>query len=426
MILATICISFLILLLIGFPIGIATAIASVIGLMVDPSLPSLVMAQKVFTATDSFALMAIPFFMLGGQIMERAGITDALVDLGKALVGHIRGGIAHAVVVSGVLMAGISGSQNADAAAIGAITLPALKKEGFSGGFAVSLVSAAGGLGPIIPPSIVMVIYCTTAGNLSIGRMFMAGIVPGLILAAGYMALAYIYAVKRDMPRTKFAGWKAVFKTFIKSIPALLMPLIIIGGILTGVVTATEAGVLSVVYGLIYGFITRRLTLKMLKECLVNAVINTCGPMGIIMMCGLMGYLLIRQNLATVIQTFIMGISSSPIVFYMILAVILLIAGMFIDGTATLLLLVPVLMPIAKEMNLDPLHFSMVFLIALQTGGLTPPVGPLLFITATIGKVPLHECVKPVIPFIAWMMVVCVLIMFFPAIVTVVPNFFGA
>ncbi len=425
MILTTIAISFLVMLFLGFPIAMATAIAGVVGLIIDPSLPSLVMAQKIFSATDSFALMAIPFFMLGGQLMEVTGITDELVKFAKSIVGHIRGGLAHTVIVSGVLMAGISGSQNADAAAIGAITLPALKRDGYDGGFAVSVVAAAGGLGPIIPPSIIMVIYCTTAGNLSIGRMFMAGVLPGLILAFGYMAIAYVYALRHNMHPTKFVGLRAVGKAFLGSIWALLMPVIIIGGILSGIVTATEAGVLACVYGLLYGLFTRRLNLKTIRDCLVNAVINTCGPMSIIMMCSLLGYLLIRQNLAGIIQAFVMSISSSPVVFYLILMVILVIAGMFIDGTATLLLLVPVLTPMIKVLGLNELHFGMVFLLALQTGGLTPPVGVLLFIVSSIGKVPLHECIRPIIPFILWMIIVVVAIIFIPGIVQIVPHLFG-
>jgi C4-dicarboxylate transporter DctM subunit len=416
--------TFFALLFIGFPIAMAMGCAALLGIVLDPGIGEIVIAQKIYSANDSFALMAVPFFMLGGQIMEHTGITTELVNLSKKLVGFLRGGMAYTTIVTGMLMAGISGSANADAAAIGSITLAPMRKDGWDDGMAVSVVAAAGGLGPIIPPSIAMVIYCNLTG-LSVGRMFVAGYFPGLLLGIGYMVIAGIYAKKHNMQRTQFEGWNPLWYTFRKAIWALIMPMIIIGGILTGIFTATEAGVFAAVYGIFYGICTKTLNFKTFWECAYNAVLNSAGPMAIIVMANVLGYMLTRNNLANIIADFVTSISSSYIVFYLMLTVLLLIAGMFIDGTATMLMLIPVLMPIAHALGCNELHFAMVFMLALQTGGLTPPVGALLFIVSSVGGVPLRKCVNPIIPFVCIMLLVTILIIFIPQIVTFLPGLLG-
>ena len=414
-------VAFFIFLIIGFPIAMAMGISSMIALIVDTGIPNLVIAQKLFTAADSFALMAVPFFMLAGQIMEKTGITDELVKFANTLIGHLRGGLAYTVTLSGILMAGISGSANADSAALAAITLPAMKKDGYSGGFSVSIISAAGGLGPIIPPSIAMIIYANLT-NISIGKLFLAGYMPGILLAAGYMVIAGLYARKHNIPKTEFQGLSSIWKSFKTAVWALIMPIIIIGGILTGVFTATESGVIAVLYGIAYGFITKKLNIKNLRDCFLKSVVISAGPMSIIIMANLLGYLLTRENLSNILANIIIPLSTSPVVFYMIIMVVLLIAGMFLDGMATMLILVPVLLPMIPVLGLDPLHFAMVFMLSLLTGGITPPVGALLIIVSSIGGVPLKECIKPILPFIGIMLLCVIVIIFVPEIVTFIPG----
>ncbi len=414
-------VAFFILLFAGFPIAMAMGISSMIALIVDTGVPNLVMAQKLFTAADSFALMAVPFFMLAGQIMEKTGITDELVKFSNTLIGHLRGGLAYTVTLSGILMAGISGSANADSSAIAAITLPAMKKNGYDGGFSVSVISAAGGLGPIIPPSIAMIIYANLT-NMSIGKLFLAGYIPGILMAGGYMIVSGLYARKYNIPKTEFQGLVSIWRSFRTAIWALIMPVIIIGGILTGVFTATESGVIAVIYGIAYGFITKKINIKNLKECFLQSVIVSTGPMSIIIMANLLGYLLTRENLSSIVAGLIIPVSTTPFIFYIIIMFVLLIAGMFLDGTATMLILVPVLLPMIPALDLNPLHFAMVFMLALLTGGLTPPVGPLLLIVSSIGNVPLKDCVKPVLPFIGIMLACILLIIFFPGLVTFIPG----
>lgn len=405
----------------GFPVAMAMGCASMIGIWIDPAVDALVVAQKIFVANDAFTLMAVPLFMLSGQIMEHTGIMNRLFDLAKSIVGWMRGGIAYTTILAGVLMAGISGSANADSAALASMTMPTLRKDGWDDGTAVCIVAAAGGLGPIIPPSIPMIVFCGLT-NFSVGKMFMAGVMPGLILAIMFMVISGVYAKKHNMPRTKFLGFKHLAITFVKAIPALLAPVIILGGILTGICTATESAVLAVVYCSFLGFVTKRLTFKQLWECSLKAVKAAAGPMAIISIGAILGYQLTRYNLAAMISGFVHGISSSYIVFYLVLTVILVISGMFIDGTATMLMLVPVMLPIARSFGVPDLQFGIIFLMGLWAGGFTPPVGELLLIVSSIYNIPPGASVKPVIPFIAAFLLMILLIMFIPQIVTFIPG----
>ena len=256
-----------------------------------------------------------------------------------------------------------------------------------------------------------MIIYANLT-NISIGKLFLAGYLPGIILAFGYMVIAGMYARKYNIPKTEFQGFRSIWNSFKTAVWALIMPVIIIGGILTGVFTATESGVIAVVYGIAYGFVTKKLTIPNLRKCFLRSVVISAGPMSIIIMANLLGYLLTRENLSNIIAGIIIPLSTSPVIFYLIIMVVLLIAGMFLDGMATMLILVPVLLPMIPVLGLDPIHFAMVFMLSLLTGGLTPPVGALLIIVSSIGEVPLKECIKPILPFIGIMLISIVVIIF--------------
>ncbi len=335
--------------------------------------------------------------------------------------GHIKGGLAHTTVVSVFIWAGVSGWANADASAIGAIMLPSLKKGGYDDGFAVSVVAAAAGLGPIIPPSIIMIIYASATG-FPVGKLFLSGVIPGLCLGIGYMVLSYIYAVRKNMRPSKFAGLREIWNSFKVAIWALIMPLIIVGGILSGAFTATEAGVIAVVYGFAYGILVKKLNVEIVKKCLLNAVIASTAPMLIIAVSGLFGNMLVRENVTSLVLNFCNTYISSYFGFYVFIIIICLIAGCFIDAAATMLMLIPVLMPVVVAMNLDPLHFAIVFIIALLTAGLTPPVGVLLFVVCSIDNTPLNLCVRPIIPFVSVMLIVLLLLVCFPWLGTWLPS----
>lgn len=415
---------FFVLLFIGMPIAYAMAVSGLIVLALDPALPGLVMAQKMFTAMDSFSLMAIPFFMLAGTLMEKSGITRKLVIFAQSLVGHFTGGLGHATIITGVLMAGVSGSANADTSAIASIMVPALRKEGYDDGYSCAMVSGCGALGPIIPPSIMMVIYAGVT-SISIADLFLAGFIPGFMIGLGYMIMNYLYARKMHIPRTKFQGWKVVAKGTLEALPALVMPFIIVGGILSGVVTATEAGVLACLYSVIYGLFCRTLNWRVLKGCVYEAVGATVNPMIIIAFAGLYGYLVTNYNMSKVILNLMSAITSSQIVVLIFISIILFVAGMFVDSNAAMLMLIPVFTPLIAQYGFDPLHFAMICILTLDMGGMSPPVGLLMYIAAGITNTPLSKVVKNIWRFIAVNYTVVILAIIFPVIVTLLPQLLG-
>lgn len=416
---------FFVLLLLGMPVAYCMAVAAAITLSFDPSLKAIVIPQKMMAAMDSFSLMAVPFFMLAGSLMEVSGITQRLVDFAKSLVGHFRGGLGHATIVTGVLMAGVSGSANADTTALASILVPSLKNEGYDDGYACAMVSGAGALGPVIPPSIMMVIYAGVT-SISIGTMFLAGFVPGIMIGIGYMVVNYLYAKKNNIARTSFSGWKQLGINFIKAVPALVLPFIIIGGILSGVVTATESGVLACVYAFLYGLFNRKINAKSLKECLLGACNATANSMVIIAFACVFGMLATNYNMSKVILAVSTIFSGNGNLILLFVSVILFIAGMFIDSTAAMLMLIPIFAPLITTYNFSPLHFAMVCILTLDMGGLSPPVGLLIYLAANVTGTKLEKVVKYIWRFIAVNYVVVILVVFIPWLVMVIPRLAGA
>lgn len=412
---------FVVLLLIGAPIILCLGIPPVVWLLQNGAIPNMVMGQKMFSAVDSFALMAIPFFMLAGQVMERTGITEAIVDFANAVIGWVRGGLACTVELAGMLMAGISGSSNADASALGAICLRALKKGGYDEGMASAIVVSASGIGPIIPPSIIMIVYATAAG-LDIGQLFTAGIVPGICLGVAYMIVSVRYARKHNIPKIPFQGFKHVWNTFKKAVWALLMPVIIIGGILGGLFTATECGVIATVYGIIYGFAVKKLRVRDLWESLREGILAAVGPISLIAISSIFSYMLAREGVTASIAAFLENNITSQFGVMAFCAVVCIVAGCFVDGTATMLLLTPIFVPVVNAMGIDMMQFSIIFMIAIMSGGMTPPVGSMLFVISGIDGTPISKMVKPVIPFMLALIVVLILIMLIPGIASGLPG----
>ncbi len=412
---------FVFLLFIGTPLAFAFGASSFISAFMDPAFSPLLLVQRLFVSFDSFTYMAIPLFLLAGNIMNESGITEKLVKLADSLVGQFPGGLAQTTSLSGMLMAGISGSANADASAIGAIMLPALRKAGYDEGFRVSLVSACAVLGPIIPPSILMIVYSGVT-TISVAQLFMAGVIPGIGLGICYMIYSYIYAKRHSIPTTAFGGWKNVLICFGRAAGGLVMPLIIIGGILLGVVTATEAGVLAVIYGLIYGFITRCLTLQKLRDCIFASLKATVVSVLVISFANLLGYIATHENLPQMLTAAMTAFTSSKYVMMIIMVAIIVVMGMFIDSNAIILMMVPVFWPMAQAFGMESLHFAMVFILAVATGGLTPPVGLVLYIVAGIEDSNIVRCCKAIWPFVIIMVLMAIAVMFFPPLATFIPS----
>ncbi len=415
---------FVVTLLIGMPLAFVMGITAATGMVIDTTLPDLIMASRVFSATDSFALMAIPFFMLAGALMNRTGITTRIVNFALSLVGHVRGGLGHATTVTGVIMAMISGSANADSAAIGTIMLPPLKKAGYDEGFAVALVASAGVLAPIIPPSILMIIYASCTG-MPVATLFAAGFIPGFMVAGGYMVYTYLYARKTHLEIRPWVGFRRLFLDFKDAIWALIMPVIIIGGILGGVFTATEAGAIAVAYGVLYGVVVRSLNFKVLTTCLIEAVKAAVGPMLIICFANMLTYMFTREDLSAKLVSAMISLTTDYYVMLFLIVFIIIILGMFIEVTSAMLMSIPVLMPLIDIMGYDPLVFAMVVLVTFVAGGITPPVGIVLYIVAGINNTPLAGPVKQIWPFVGIIVLVVIVAIFVPAIFTAGPRLLG-
>lgn len=409
------------LLLIGCPIHVCMGVSAASWLLISGDAPGFIVASKMYAQHDSFSLMAIPFFMLAGQVMETTGITERIINFANSLVGHIRGGLAHTATLTGMIMAGVSGSANADGAAIGAVMLPSLKKSGYEDGQAVAVIAAAGSLGPIIPPSIFMVILCN-ATSANVSNLFMAGVIPGIMMGLGFMLINYLYAKKHNIPITPFQGFGHVWETFKHAFAALMMPVIILGGILSGVFTATEAGVIAVLYGVVYGFCARTLNLKELRHCLTEATVSSIGPMLLIACSGVFAYMLTSLGTDKIVANFVLTYLPNQHAFLLFILVLGLFLGCFIDSIASCLMLMPILTPIVAALGIDFTHFAIVFTTAFLSCTITPPVGTLLYVVCGIDGTPVMKTVKPIIPYVLVMVVVIVLIIFIPGIGTWLPS----
>ncbi len=406
-------------LLAGVSVAPAMLLASIIDVVIF-GIPETLIAERVLNSINSFPLLAVPYFILAGVIMNRAGLTQHMVSVSKAFVGHFRGGTAQVNVATNMILAGVSGSASADCAAIGSMLIPTMKREGYPTGFAVGLTAAASCIGPIIPPSIVMVIYGSMT-NLSIGRLFLAGAVPGVLIAIALMGYVAAVARREGFPRHAKVPWSGRFGIIWRALPALLAPLVIIGGIVTGVYTATEAGVVACVYGLAVGvFVYRELGISDIPAILAEAVEMTAIPVLILASASVFGFLLTIHGFGPLTVGFIKGLGLTPTQLLLVVVVVLLIVGMFLDGLAALLIFVPVFMPLVPAFGLDHIHFALIVIVTIMIGTITPPVGLQLYIAAAIGRIPLNQVT--VWPFVWVMVAVDIALVFWPSLVTFLPN----
>lgn len=412
----------LILFVIHVPIAFALGIASTITLLIVHSGSLIVIPQRMFTGTDSFTLIAIPFFILAGSIMERGGISEKLIDFAYALVGHIKGGLGLITVVGSMFFAGISGSAAADTAAMGKITIPEMIRRGFSKSYATGIQATAGAIGIIIPPSIVMILFSIVSGA-SVGKLFLGGVIPGILIGLSLMVGAYMIAKKRDYPTEKRNSLITVLKTFLESFPSLLMPVIILGGIMLGIVTPTESAVVAVVYGLLLGFFYyKKLKISDLPKILYDSALTSSMIMFLVANANIFAWVITSQRLPQDLAAFLGNISTNPIIVLLIISLVFLIAGTFLDTSAALIIITPVLIPIAEIADVDMIHLGVITVIALAIGMATPPVGLNLFISAGIARVGLMEASKGLIPFLLAMIIALVVLILFPGLVTFLPN----
>ncbi|MBL8697875.1 MAG: TRAP transporter large permease [Alphaproteobacteria bacterium] len=387
-----------------------------------PGLPLEVMAQHVVKGIDSFPLIAIALFLLAGELMNSGGITQRIVNFASTLVGHIRGGLGHVAVVASMIISGISGSAVADGAAIGSVMVPAMRRAGYPAAFAAALCETAAVMGPIIPPSIPMVIYAILV-EVSVGRMFIAGIVPGILIGVLLMIVVYVISRMRGYPRGSWGGFRAVAAALAVALAALLTPVIILGGILGGVFTATESGAIACLYCLLVGFLVyRELGLRDLGRALVNATHGTASVMVIVGASGLMGWLIADLGISRQAAAMIFALTRDPLVFLAIINGFFLIVGLFMDPLAALIVFVPILMPAATALGIDPIHFGLIVVINLMIGLCTPPVGYLIYLLANIAGEPPQRVIRESLPFLGVLLAVLFAVTYVPALALALPR----
>jgi tripartite ATP-independent transporter DctM subunit len=409
---------------INIPLAISIGLSSLVYILLTQTIPLTLIAQRMVAGVDSFPLLAIPFFLFAGSLMAEAKITPRIMQLANAFVGKIKGGLAMVMVSSCMLFGAISGSGVADVVAIGSIILPAMKKSGYKPEFSVSLLGCSGALATIIPPSVVMVILGVTTGT-SIGKLFLGGIIPGIITGFSLMVLAYFFSIKRKDEQEKPFSLRKVLYAFKDAFLSLMMPLIIIGGILTGVFTPTEAAIAAVAYALFLGiFIYRTIKIEQLPGMILSTVETSATILFIIASASIFGWVLAAEQIP---QHFASGLFSLTNNYYLVIFLInimLLILGMFMETIAIIIIVVPVLMPVINSIGMDPVHFGVMLAVNLAIGANTPPVGVDLLAACRVGGVNLEGTLKYVASFVGIMVIALILIVLFPSLVLLVPNYF--
>ncbi|GAB2046415.1 TRAP transporter large permease subunit [Agathobaculum sp. TL06] len=420
-----------ILIIVGVPIYVSlllTGVLSLVALAVSTGTPvaTIAVSQAIFNGMGNLPLLAIPFFMLAGEIMNRGGITEKLIKFAMLLIGRLPGSLAHAGIVSSMFFGGITGSAQASASCMGGILIPAMEKEGYSVKEAAGVISAASVCGPIIPPSIIMVVYATAVGA-SVGSMFMGGVIPGIMAGLILMVIVLLRNRVCHFPRrTEKLAAAEIKKTLIDGIIPLGMPVIVVGGIMGGICTATEAGAIAVVYSLIVSlFITRTLKLRDMGSILLSAA-NSAAPLLLIIACAkVFSYGLTALQMPVLVNDLILSITDNKWVFLLLVNILLLIMGMFMDGGAAVIILAPILAPVAASMGISLVHFGIVMCLNLTIGCITPPLGYCLFITGKIGKISIEDTVRGTLPYMLGEIIVLLLITYVPVLVTFVPSVLG-
>lgn len=416
--------AFLVLLVLGLDVGFSMIVAALLGMLLHASggIDLATIPLTLVSSIDSEALVAVPLFVLAGEIMNHGGLTRRLIDWSMAMVGHFRGALSQAAMTTNLVMAGISGSAVSDATATGSILIPAMKEEGYAPGYAAAVIAAGAMLGPIIPPSIPMLVYAIIA-NLSIGRLFLAGVLPGLMLFAGYVVICAVVARRRNYRARARTPWLERLRTTRTASWALLIPVLIVAGIRSGLITETEAAGVICVYALFVGMlIYRDLPLRDLGNVFFGAARTSGVILFLLAAAGPFSWLMSESHIAHRIAEAILSISSNPLVVIAVVNLMLLLVGMVFEPLPALVMFVPTLLPIQVQLHIDPIQFATVVVVNLMIGMLHPPVGLLVLITAAIGRTRLWLVAWETLPFLGWSLVVLALVSVFPVIATGLPN----
>ena len=414
--------SLILLIAIGVPVAVALGLTATGFYILSGDFHILAMLpQRMFSATTAFTLLAIPFFILAGNLMNTGGITERIFRFANACVGHIRGGLGQVNVVASLIFSGMSGAAVADAAGLGQVELKAMEDRGYDPEFSAAITAASSTIGPVFPPSIPFVLYSSITG-VSVAKLFLAGVVPGLLMAGALMLAVWFVSWRTNMARSTRAPMRELFAAFTDSVLSLMTPVIIIGGIFSGIFTPTEAGVAACAYALVLSmFVYRELTLRELPGILWVSLVHTIRVMFVIAAAGFFGWLLVHQRVPNALIDALLGLSSSPTLILAIVVLILLILGMFLEGIAVIVLTVPLFLPVMLKIGVDPVQFGVIMIMCSMVGLLTPPVGMVLFAVSSISGLSVGRLSRALWPYLIGLMAVLLLVTYWPAVSTWLP-----
>ena len=408
-------------LIIGLPVAVTLGFASFCYLLAA-GIPIVVMPQKMYAGIDVFVLLCIPGFILAGNLMNNGGITERIIRFANGLVGWVRGGLGLTNVAASMLFGGISGTAVADAASIGGVMIPGMKKAGYPAAFSAAITAASSTVGPMIPPSVPMIIVGALSG-ISVGQMFIAGAVPGILLGVAMLITTYIIATKREFPRQEWMGFRHVGRSFLGAFWALAMSALIIGGMISGLMTPTETAVIASIYAVIGGvFLYRELPVKKIPKILVDSAVSSAAILVLVGFANVFGWILVSEQIPQTIAAAVLTLTDNKYIIILLINLLLLFVGMFMETIAALIILFVPLLTLAQSVGIDSLHFATFAVLNLMIGLTTPPVGVCLFVCANIAELPLTPVIKAVLPFLLTNIIVLLLVSYIPALSTWLPN----
>ena len=413
----------IVLLALNVPVAYAMLAVSMAYVSLKADLPIIVAAQQVAAGSDKFLLLAIPFFFLASEFMSSGGVMRRLVDLSRALVGHMRGGLGQMNIVCSVFFAGISGSAVADAAGIGRVEIEIMRRGGYPHAFSAVVTATSATIGPIIPPSIPLVVYGSIAG-VSVGKLFLAGFLPGLLMALSLMIAVHFMSVRHHYPRDAWVGWSRLRDTVVRSVPVLLLPIIILGGIFSGVFTPTESAIVASIYALVLGFVLRELRMRVIPGILVKVACDTARVMFIVAAASFYSWILAREGIPNALAAWFLTLGAEPWMFLLLVNVLLLLLGTFMEPIPIMVIVVPTLLPVATTLGIDLVHFGLIVTLNLMIGLVTPPVGLVIFVVMQITGLKLEEFLRALWPFLLALLGALFVITYVPQLVLFLPGIF--
>jgi len=423
----TVLIVFFFLILLGVPIAYTIGLAGMWGLFLRGGMDFLsIVPTRLLAGLSDFILISIPLFILCSELLNRSGMTDKIINFALSIMGRYRGGLSHVNIGASILFAGLTGTAVTDTAAVGNILIPAMKEKGYGAGYSAAVTASSSVIGPIIPPSLIMIVYASMFSEVSVISMFAAGIIPGIIIGVSLLVVSSIISIRRNYPQERKQSISEIFTAFKGAIWALLTPLIILGAILSGLTTVTEAGAIAALYALLVGlFVYRSISFQDIKDSLINTVVLSGVVFFLIGAANILGWVITYTGLTQLLASAFINFSTNRIIQLLMINILFLIVGMFLDIGPAVVILAPIVSPVMVQLGFDPLHFAMVMMVNVNIGNATPPMGMTLMVASQIGKIPYEKAIKEVLPFLAAEIAALLLISYLPELTLIIPRLMG-